>query len=163
MIILKILFLSVIVLSIEFFICVHFAANFGFVFLLAVTSLLAGSGSVPMNSNYGSYSYATTTTTTYAPPPVYYSQPSYTTQAPYTTTYASPSYYTEPPKWVMFLLMTIWHLLWLKFNKLLSLFQVLLCSSQLHDNLRPGTGLLFATGLHHSGAIHDHHVRTNVS
>ena len=73
--------------------------NFCLVFLLAVVSLLAGSGSAgPMSSPYGSY-YAPTTTT-YAPKPVYYSTPSYTTQAPYTTTtYAAPTYYlTEAPK-----------------------------------------------------------------
>ena len=68
--------------------------NFLFVFLLAVVSLLAGSGSAgPMSSPYG---YAPTTTKTY------YKAPSYTTQAPYTTTtYAAPKYYvTEAPKWV---------------------------------------------------------------
>ena len=72
--------------------CVFVLGNFGFMFLLAVVSLMAGSGSAgPMGSPYG---YAPTTTTTY------YKAPSYTTQSPYTTTsYAAPSYYnTEAPK-----------------------------------------------------------------
>ena len=78
--------------------CVFVLGNFGFMFLLAVVSLMAGSGSAgPMSSSYG---YAPTTTITYAP--AYYKAPVYTTQAPYTTTtYAAPSYYvTEKQKWV---------------------------------------------------------------